>query len=537
MTDAVVIGSGPNGLVAANLLASEGWTVTVLEAQATYGGAVRTDGDLSPGFRQDTFSAFYPFAAASPVICDLHLEEHGLVWEHAPAVLGNPLPDGSWAVLHRRPEDTAAGFEALSPGDGAAWLELYKDWKGYGLDLVHALLSPFPPVRTGAKAAAALVRAGGLPALVMPLLPVRRLAESRFGGEAPRVLLTGNALHADFAPETVGSGVFGLTMTMLGQQLGFPVPRGGAGELAAALVRRLESLGGTVQTGAEVVSIVVCGDRAVAVRLADGTAVDATKAVVATVTAPALYGGLVDWEDLPRRTRLGMGRFTWDPGTVKVDWALSGPAPWDPAPAVAPGTVHIANSVDELSTYTTQIRHGLVPSDPFLLMGQMTTTDATRSPAGTESMWAYCHVPQRVRGDAGNDSLTGRWDESELETFADRMQARIEHFAPGFGNQIIARRVLGPHELETRNANLRGGAINGGTARLGQALFLRPVPGLGRAETPIKRLYLGSASAHPGGGVHGAPGANAARAALVHDRGIAPIPLLRPPWLPARLWS
>jgi phytoene dehydrogenase-like protein len=180
--------------------------------------------------------------------------------------------------------------------------------------------------------------------------------------------------------------------------------------------------------------------------------------------------------------------------------------------------VHVCDGLDELTLGSAQIAAGLVPSHPFLLTGQMTTTDPTRSPAGTESMWAYTHVPQQVRGDAGPDGLTGDWDAGDAERFADRMQARIERYAPGFGERVLARRVLSPAELERRDANLVGGAVNAGTAQLHQALVFRPVPGLGRANTPVRGLYLAGASAHPGGGVHGAPGANAARAAIAGAR-------------------
>jgi phytoene dehydrogenase-like protein len=180
--------------------------------------------------------------------------------------------------------------------------------------------------------------------------------------------------------------------------------------------------------------------------------------------------------------------------------------------------VHICDSVDELTVTSAQIAAGSLPARPFLLTGQMTTTDPTRSPPGTESFWAYTHVPQQVRGDAGDDGLTGDWHGGDAERFADRMQARIERYAPGLASRVITRRVLSPPELERRDANLVGGAINAGTAQLQQSLVFRPVPGSGRAETPVRGLFLASASAHPGGGVHGAPGANAARAALAAER-------------------
>ena len=244
--------------------------------------------------------------------------------------------------------------------------------------------------------------------------------------------------------------------------------------------------------------------------------------MIACVTAPQLYGGLrpglLQAGDVPARVRRGMRQFTMDPSTLKVDWALDGPVPWAGTPAYAPGTVHVADDVADMSAALSQVAAGHVPANPFLLAGQMTTSDATRSPAGTESFWAYTHVPQETRGDAGDDGLTGAWDHDECERFADRVQARVEALAPGFGARVLARRVLGPRELEARDANLVGGAINGGTAQLHQELVFRPVPGLGRAETGVAGLYLGSASAHPGGGVHGAAGMNAARAALAHAR-------------------
>jgi phytoene dehydrogenase-like protein len=213
-----------------------------------------------------------------------------------------------------------------------------------------------------------------------------------------------------------------------------------------------------------------------------------------------------------------MRDFRMDPSTVKVDWALDGPVPWAEQPAYVPGTVHVADSVSQLTESLGQVAAGAIPAEPFLLAGQMTTTDATRSPEGTESMWAYTHVPQKTDRDAGDGSIRGAWDRDDCERFADRMQERIERLAPGFGSRVLARRILGPRELEARNANLIGGAVGGGTAQLHQQLVFRPVPGLGRAETGVPGLYLGSAAAHPGGGVHGACGMNAARAALLHDR-------------------
>ncbi|WP_041994756.1 NAD(P)/FAD-dependent oxidoreductase [Streptomyces sp. AcH 505] len=514
MPDAVVIGAGPNGLVAANLLADAGWSVEVLEAQEEPGGALRSDRGVHPDYISDVFSAFYPLAAASPVIGALALEAEGLRWTHAPRVLAHPLADGRCAVLDRDRESTAEGLEAFGAGDGQAWEHLCRIWDLLDEPLLEALFTPFPPVRAAARLAARLRAGGGLRLARTMALPVRRLGEEEFTGEGGRLLLAGNALHADLAPEAAGSGGFGWLMSMLGQTHGFPVPVGGSGRLTDALVRRLERLGGGVRCGERVTEVVVRGGRAVGVRTAGGEGIVAHKAVLADVAAPDLYTRLVDAAELPDRVFDDLRRFQWDFATFKVDWALSGPIPWTAPQAATAGTVHLADGVDALTRFAAQIAMGQVPDEPFALLGQMTTADASRSPAGTESAWAYTHVPHRIKGDAGEDGLTGSWDERERTAMADRIEAQVERYAPGFRDRVLARRILAPPTLESLDANLHGGALNGGTTSLHQQLVFRPTPGTGRPETPVRGLYLASASAHPGGGVHGAPGANAARAAL-----------------------
>ena len=403
-------------------------------------------------------------------------------------------------------------------GDGQAWQDLCGEWDRIGEQIVQALISPFPPVRHGLAALGRLRSVGGLDFVRTMLSPAVELGRSRFGGPSPRLLLAGNAGHSDIPLDAAGSGLMGLLLAMLGQTVGFPVPEGGAGNLTRALARRAESLGGEIRCSSEVVRIEVESGRATAVLTRDGDRAEAVKAVVADVVAPHLYGGLVRAEDLPARTMRSMKRFQIDASTVKVDWALDGPVPWDSAPPHAPGTVHVADSVDQMAEALSQVAANAIPARPFLLAGQMTTADSSRSPEGTESLWAYTHVPQHATRDAGEEGIRGVWDRDDLERFADRVQDRFEELAPGFSSRVLSRRILGPHELEARDANLVGGAINGGTAQIHQELVFRPVPGLGRAETPIRNLYLGSASAHPGGGVHGAPGMNAARAAVAHAR-------------------
>ncbi len=515
--DAVVIGAGPNGLVAANLLADAGWDVLLLEAQDQVGGAVRSAGDVAEGFVHDTFSSFYPMAAVSPAIQGLGLEEYGLAWRRAPSVLGHPRPDGTWALLHTDVEDTAAGLEAQHPGDGDAWRRLCAEWRHIGPALTQSLLTPFPPVKGGLKMLTRLPGVGGLQFLRTLLEPVTVLGPSRFGGASASLLLGGNAMHTDIPLAAPGSGAIGLLLTMIGQTHGFPVPEGGAGRLTEAMARRFGRRGGEIRCGVRVAQVLTEHRRTRGVLTADGERIEA-RVVVADVSAPALYGHLVQADQLPARVHTAMRRWDLDPGTLKVDWALSGPVPWTNAPERAPGTVHLADSLDELGEAQAAVSHHRIPARPFLLVGQLSTADPTRSPAGTESLWAYTHVPQEVRHDEGPDGLTGCWDHDETERMADRMQARIEERAPGFSSRVLARRVLGPRELEARDANLIQGALSGGTAGLHQEVIFRPIPGLGRAETPVRGLFLGSASAHPGGAVHGACGANAARAALAAAR-------------------
>jgi phytoene dehydrogenase-like protein len=517
MPDAVVIGSGPNGLVAANMLADAGWSVAVFEAQPTPGGAVRSAAVTAPGFTNDLFSAFYPLTAASPVMRRLHLEEWGLRWRHAPAVLAHPTPDGPAALLSRDLDTTCASLERFAPGDGDAWRDLYALFDKATPAFLELLLDPFPPVKAATKVAAKLRIARTAELARLALLSVRRMATERFHGAGGQLLLTGNAMHADISPEASGSGLFAFILTGLGQQVGYPVANGGAQRITDALIARLRAKGGTVECNAHVDRVVVRDHRAVGVEIA-GEPVSATKAVLADTDVVALYRHLVGSAHVPSRVLNRLHHFERGPATLKIDWALSGHIPWrDPTVAKA-GTVHLADSADEITLTMAKMANGNVPDRPFMLLGQMTTSDPTRSPDGTEAAWAYAHVPQEVRGDAGDDGITGKWDERETDAFVRRMEDRIESFAPGFRDRVVARHVLSPPDLEARDENLVLGDLSGGTAQLHQQLILRPVLGFGRAETPVRRLYLASASAHPGGGVHGACGSNAARAALFHDR-------------------
>ena len=502
--DAIVVGAGPNGLVAANALVDAGWEVLVLEAQPVIGGSVRSSTEVTaPGFTTDLFSAFYPLAAASPVMRDLDLTAHGLTWVRAPDVLAHALDDGRSAVLSPDATKTAASLDAFAPGDGDAWLELVRTWQRIRDPLLDALFAPFPPLVAAARLLRRTGTTGGLDLARLAVLPAARLAAEHFRGQGGALLLTGNAMHADIPPDAAGSGIFGWLLAMLAQDVGFPVPQGGAGQLAAALGARVVAGGGAIRTGARVESVLVSGGRAAGVRIAGGEVAWARRAVVADVAAPTLYRELVGLDHLPPGVRRSLDRFQWDHATLKVNWALERPVPWRSAGVRGAGTVHLGADVDGFVDVAADLAVGRVPARPFVLFGQMTTTDPTRSPPGTESAWAYTHLSHGRPCSA-----------DDVAAHVERIEAAVERVAPGFRGSALARHVQSPADLEAADANLVGGAINGGTAAVHQELFFRPISGWGGAQTPLPGLYLASASAHPGGGVHGAPGWNAARAAL-----------------------
>ncbi|HWH92921.1 MAG TPA: NAD(P)/FAD-dependent oxidoreductase [Baekduia sp.] len=498
MSDAIVIGSGPNGLAAAIRLAEAGRSVVVLEAGDHYGGAVRTEELTLPGFQHDTFSSVYPAGAASPVFARMPLAEHGLEWMHPEACYATPLPAGPAAVLYRDVAATAMSLDAVRAGDGAAWEAFATPFLAAWDAVAATMLSGFPPVGGPLKL---LRQAGPLQTLRFTrLLPessvglARRLFES---GDA-RAWLYGAAMHGDTPPQKPGGAIAAAYLNLLGHAVGWPSPRGGAGRIADALVGYLTSLGGHVRTGARVERVIVAGGRVVGVGVAGGEEVRAG-IVVADVMPHALAA--LAGEALSGWYRGLLRRFVYGPATIKVDWALDGPIPWaDPAVRGA-GTVHVGGSEDELLGTLARAEHGL-PEHPFLLLGQQTVADPSRAPAGKHTAWAYTHGPQK-----GVD-----W-EAETDRHVARVEAQVERYAPGFAERILARHVLSPATMQARNANLVGGDVGGGSYRLRQVLF-RPVPSLSPYRTPVTGLFLGSAATFPGGAVHGVPGDAAARAAL-----------------------
>jgi phytoene dehydrogenase-like protein len=498
----VVIGAGPNGLAAAIRLAEAGRQVTVLEAAACPGGAVRTEELTLPGFRHDTFSSVYPAAAASPVFARMGLERHGLRWVHPHACYAHPLPDGSAVGLYRDLEHTATSLDAVHAGDGERWRAFAEPLLARFDALVATMLASFPPLGGAARL---LTELGPLSAAGFGvLLPgsARWLGGRLFAGGGSRAWLYGSAGHGDVPPTGAGSALAVTYLNLLGHAVGWPSPQGGAQALTNALTGRLRELGGRVRTGALVQRIETTDGRVKGVRLADGEGIGAS-AVIACVMPQALLAlagdALAPWyRSLLRRYRYG-------PATVKVDWALDGPIPWQALEAREAGTVHVAGGEQELIDAIAATKERLVER-PFLLLGQQSLADHERAPEGKHTAWAYTHGPR-----AGID-----WD-VELDRHVERIEGQVERFAPGFRELILARHVLGPGELERRDRNLIGGDVGGGSYRLPQVIF-RPVPGLSPYRTPLAGLYLGSAAAFPGGAVHGVPGDAAARAALADSR-------------------
>ncbi len=467
--DAVIIGAGHNGLVAANLLADAGWDVVVLEAAKSPGGSVRSGEVAAPGFQADLCSAFYPFAACSPIFASLGLHQYGLRWRHAPTILAHALPDGRAVTLSRDPERTAASVSEFATVDGERWWDTYEQWRCVAKPVLDVL-------RTVRKFT----------------LSARDLGEELFAGEGARVLLTGCAMHSDVSPEGTGSGAYGWLLTMIGQQYGFPAPEGGAQSITDALVRRLAARGGQVICGTPVERVVVGHGRALGVVDANGRPWRARRAVLADIPAPLLYLDLVGAKHLPPRMVADLANFRYGRPTVKIDWALDGPVPWTNTDISSAGTVHLGGDTADLTRSTAALAVGDDPAMPFVLAGQMSTVDPTRSPPGTETLWAYTHLPARYAGlDRNHDNIA---------SYVERVEQMITECAPGFTQLVRGRYVQGPADLERENPALVGGTVGAGTSSPGQQLFFRPVPGLGRADTPIDRLYLAGASAHPGPG-------------------------------------
>lgn len=494
--DALVIGSGPNGLTAAATLAMAGWRVLVLEAQQRIGGALGTLETTLPGFHHDIGAAFFPFAHVSPAFQHLHLEDCGLQWRGGVFESAHPAPDGSCVAISREVDRAAGSFGV----DADAWRWLAGWQAAMGQRLADALLAPLPGIRPALRL--------GIP----NLLRLARAGMSSAAGysrwlfrtEAARRVIPALSLHVDLGPNDFSSAALGLVLALLAAGGGFQVPLGGAGALAGALLKRLETHGGVCRVGSHVDAILVRGGRAVAVRTAAGEEIPASKAILADVGAPALYQRILPSGSISGWVRRGIRKFIYGWGTFKMDWALAGPVPWladDPRQAAV---IHAGDSIDDMVRFTGEARAGRLPGHPYLVIGQQSLLDPGRAPAGCHTLWAYSRVPSQ---------MPGGWS-AHREAFADRIEERIEGLAPGFRQRILGRAIFAPDDLERMNENLVGGDLGGGSARITQQLFLRPLFPYCRYRTPVRGVYLCSASAHPGAGVHGACGYNAARLAL-----------------------
>ncbi|UQA56238.1 phytoene desaturase family protein [Polyangium aurulentum] len=494
--DAIVIGSGPNGLAAANTLANAGWSVLVLEAKSRPGGAVWTEELTLPGFHHDVGAAFFPFGETSPALVPLDLPSRGLVWRHAPLDSAHPAPDGTCPAIGR---DLDASVRSLGD-DGEAWRKLalwHRDTRDKMLD---ALLSTLP-------AAGAMLRFGPMNLLRLAEVAAssgRGWSERHFRTEAARRIVPALALHTDVGPDDPFGAVVGFMLAMLATSGGFAVPEGGAASITKTLIARLEELGGEVRCGARVGKIVVREGRAAAVVTDDGEEIEADRAIIADTSAPALYLRLLEDRWVPSSVTDAMRRFRQGFGTFKMDWALDGPVPWTSEEAARASVVHTGDSLDDLAAFTAEVRRGELPSNPYLVIGQQSLVDRTRAPEGRHTLWAYSRVPSTIEGG---------W-EAAKERFADRIEARIDKLAPGFKARILGRAIFAPTDLEAMDENLIGGDLGGGSAQIRHQLVFRPMFPYFRYRTTVRGLYLGSSYAHPGAGVHGACGKNAACAAL-----------------------
>jgi phytoene dehydrogenase-like protein len=493
--DAIVIGAGPNGLSAAAALARHGWKVLVLETQPRPGGACWSAELTLPGYLHDVGAAFIPFADRSPAFRLLDLTGADLRWTNALRESCHPAPDGSCVTISRDIDQSAVSFGA----DGTAWRRLALWQQRMGARLADALLAPLP----GFAGAWRLGITNLLRLATNGLGSTAGFAARHFRTEAGRRVIPGLALHVDLGPDDWTGAGLGLVLALLAADSGFRIPVGGARSITDALLRRLVEKGGEIRLGQRVEQVIVRGGRAVAVRTRDGQ-IEIKHAVLADVGPPALYlqllseAGGVAW----MRPRARRFRYGW--GTFKMDWALAGPVPWTHSEARESAVIHAGDSLDDLRAFTRQVRSGCLPNNPYLVVGQQSLADPTRAPAGCHTLWAYSRVPS---------ILQGGWAKHR-EPFADRIEHRLEGLAPGFRETIRARHIAAPPDLEAIDENLVGGDLGGGSAHLDQSLFLRPIFPYFRYRTPVRGLYLASASTHPGAGVHGACGLNAARQAL-----------------------
>ncbi len=463
-SDAIVVGSGPNGLAAAIVLARAGRRVTVYEAQPTIGGGARSMELTLPGFVHDVCSAVHPFAVASPFLRSLPLGDHGLRWIEPPSPVAHPFDDGSAATIERGVGATAAALGADAAAYRALLDPIVRDWRRLESAILGPLRfprHPFATVRFGLEA----------------LRPAAAIARRTFAGRDARALLAGVAAHGMLPLDTRPSGGIGLVLAAMAHVVGWPIPQGGAQRIADAMASYFRSIGGEIVSGAPVHSI---------------DDLPPAGAILCDLSPRPLLR--IAGHRLPEAYKRQLERYQYGMGVFKVDWALDAPVPWRAAACARAATVHVGGTFEEISAAEREPWNGRPSERPFVLVAQPSLFDPSRAPAGKHTVWAYCHVPNGATVD-----MLGR------------IETQIERFAPGFGQRILARSVMTPADLERRNANLVGGDIAMGVTNLRQ-LFARPT--WRWYSTPIRGLYLCSASTPPGVGVHGMCGYWAAQRVL-----------------------
>jgi len=464
--DAVVVGSGPNGLAAAVNLARTGRSVMVVEAASTPGGGTRTAELTLPGFRHDVCSAVHPLGIGSPFFRRLPLEQHGLRWIQPPLALAHPFDDGTAAVLDRSLEATAS---ALGP-DVDAYQALMRPYLEDAENLLRGALGPLRVPRHPLL----MARLG----LVAPQSALG-FAKRHFQGERARAIFGGMSAHSMLPLESPGSAVFGLMLALLAHAAGWPVAAGGSQRIADALGSLLCSLGGEITTSCPVASL---------------DDLPSSDAVIFDLTPRQILA--IAGDRFPAAYRRQLEHFRYGPGVFKLDLALDGPVPWRAEACRSAGTVHLGGTLSEIAFAEREVAQGRHPERPFVLVAQQSLFDPSRAPAGKHTLWAYCHVPNGSTVD-----------------MTEQIEAQIERFAPGFHKRILARHVMSPKSLQDYNANYVGGDINGGLQDLRQ-LFTRPAVRINPYTTPDSRLFIGSSSTPPGGGVHGMCGYYASQTVL-----------------------
>ena len=505
-----MIGAGPNGLVAATVLARAGWSVELLERRDVAGGAIGS-ARTAKGYVHDWGSAFYGVLHTSPVLTELGLDRT-VAWAHTDVPVAAVWQPGAPGVVMRRtPTDTAAGLG----GDAAAWLDTVAWWERLGVPLFAAMMGPI-----GAPLPLARFLSRTTPrelvATARTLLePVEEWVRHRYAETPARMLFAANATHADIGVDVAGSTPAAMLLAMAAQTRGMPVPVGGAEVLAQAMVAAAQAAGVTIRTGVDVTGVVVRGGRAVGVRTADGGGVAARRAVVADVAPTILARDLVGEQHLPGPWLEQLRRHRYTSGYFRLDLDLDRPAPWTDDRLREAVVVHVTGDLDELALSQAQVRRGRLPDDPQLILGQQDRADPTRVPAGAAGLWVECHCPAAPAG------ARRGWE----KRFADKVLARLEQHAPGLTGSVVERTITSPNQLQALDPNLVGGDVGGGSATVDQMVVFRPVAGWSPYALPVSGLYMCGAASHPGGGVHGLCGRNAATTVLRDAR--LGIPTLR----------